>query len=263
MRAVELNDIAIDMNKKAFNLGRLAAENPEQLMQAKAPAQETSVDDIIATRSARLKDYQNEALALRYQALVSKVRSEEEALGGDGSLTLAVATYYFKLLAHKDEWEVARLYSRPEFKQQLQATFDGNLKLKFHIGGWPFGRVDPATGKPVKRGVGQWLMGSFHIMAALRGLRGSVLDPFRYSAETKLAQSLLQTYELDIAAILNCLHTSNHVAAVSIARLPEHIRGYGHVLQQHATDAQEERSKLLAQLHNEQAEGQIDIVQLS
>ena len=162
------------------------------------------------------------------------------------ALARAVARNLFKLMAHKDEWEVARLYARPEFRQELERTFEGDYRLKFHVAGGPFGRRDPVSGKLVKREVGPWLMTAFRLMSPMRGLRGSVLDPFRYSGERRLARDLLAGYEADLERSLAGLSADTHATAVKLASLPEKIRGYGHVREAHVEAVASERAALLS-----------------
>ena len=153
----------------------------------------------------------------------------------------------YLLMAHKDEWEVARLYARPEFRKELDRAFEGDFKLKFHVAGGPFGRRDPVSGKLVKREVGPWLMTAVRLMAPLRGLRGGALDPFRNSSERRLARELLATYEADLERVIAGLDADNHGVAVKLASLPERVRGYGHVREQHAEAVAKEREALLVQ----------------
>ena len=172
--------------------------------------------------------------------------------GGNGQLAKAVARYYYKLLAHKDEFEVARLYAHPDFQAQLDQTFEGGYQLRFHLAGGPFGRVNAgrvnaATGKPAKTELGPWMMRAFRVLAALRFLRGSVFDPFRHSAERKLGVELLAQYEADLSLIEGKLQQDNYTVATALATWPEQVRGYGHVRAAHAQRARLEREKRLAQ----------------
>jgi len=259
-RAIELNGVAIDMNRQAFLWGRRAAHDlasversavgtgPAAQVIRFTPRATQSLDELVRSRSAYLTEYQNGALAQRYTALVERVRSATQAQGLDDSLARAVARYWFKLLAPKDEWEVARLYSRPEFRQELERVFEGDYRLHFHIGAWPFVRTHPTTGKPVKREVGPWLMNVFSVMAKLRFLRGSLLDPFRNSAERRLERALVERYEADVVALLSGLNAHTLPVAVQIASLPEKIRGFGHVKEANAAAAATERESLLTRL---------------
>jgi indolepyruvate ferredoxin oxidoreductase len=258
-RAIELNGVAIEQNRRAFLWGRRAAHDlaaVEKIAVGAGPStvqvirfdprKSASLDELIATRVAFLTDYQNAAYAARYEQTVRKVAQAEAPLGLGDALARAVARGLFKLMAHKDEWEVARLYARPEFRQELERTFEGPYSLNFHVAGGPFGKRDPASGKLVKREVGPWLMRAFRLMAPLRGLRGSVLDPFRHSSERTLAAELLTTYQADIARVLADLNPQTHARAVQLASLPDKIRGYGHVREAHAQRVASERTALLA-----------------
>lgn len=259
MRAIELNGVKIDQNKLAFSVGRLAAHDPDQiagLMRRGAPEEPVrladrrtkSLEELVGDRKAVLTDYQNGKLAERFEERVRGLDEAARTAGlGDG-LAMAAARYYFKLLAHKDEWEVARLYARPEFLEDLRRSFDGDLKLTFHVGAWPFGRMDAKSGKPVKGEVGSWLLPVFGIMAKLRFLRGSVFDPFRNNKESRLARSLRADYESDIDFALQYLDVGVEQQLVDLLSLPEKIRGYGHVREAHAAKARVERSALRAKI---------------
>ena len=267
-RAIELNGVAIDMNRQAFLWGRRAAHDlaaversavqsgPAAQVISFTPRATQTLDDLVRSRSAWLTDYQNGALAQRYTALVDRVRNATQALGLDDSLARAVARYWFKLLAPKDEWEVARLYSRPEFRQEIARVFEGDVKVHFHIGAWPFARTDPTTGKPLKREVGPWLMNAFGVMSKLRFLRGSLLDPFRNSSERRLERMLAERYESDVVGLLTGLNAQTLPTAVRIASLPEKIRGFGHVKEANAALAAAEREELLQRLRAPAEHGQ-------
>ncbi len=252
-RAIELNGVAIDMNRQAFEWGRRAAHDLSAVERfaregstgkfvALAPVEPSTLADLIEDRFRRLVAYRNAAYAERYRALVDRVRRS-----GDDALARAVAKYYYKLLAIKDEWEVARLYAAPEFARALESQFEGDYKLHFHLGAWPFAKTDPATGKLVKGEVGPWAMRAFRAMARLRFLRGSILDPFRNSLEARHARATLAQYEADIDALLEHADPRGAAIATRIAALPEKIRGYGHVRAQSATEVAAEREKLFAQ----------------
>jgi indolepyruvate ferredoxin oxidoreductase len=258
-RAIELNGVAIEQNRRAFLWGRRAAHDPAAVERIAAgasptaqvirfdPRKPSTLAEMLAHRIAHLTQYQDAAYARRYAAAVERVKQAEAALGRGDALAKAVARYLFKLMAHKDEWEVARLYARPEFREELERAFEGDLKLRFHVAGGPFGKRDAATGKLVKREVGPWLMTAFRLMAPLRRLRGGVLDPFRNSGERRLARELLATYEADLERVLAGLSAGNHAVAVQLMSLPERIRGYGHVRERHAQAVAAERETLLAQ----------------
>ena len=253
-RAIELNGVSVPLNRMAFQWGRCVAHDPArvdrmvsggQVIQLHRKPAEHPLDETIARRMDWLTAYQNAAFARRYADLVATVRRADPAPGGRPRFTAAVVEGYFKLLAVKDEWEVARLYAADAFRKELEQTFEGDYTLHFHIGGWPFAGKHPVTGKPVKREVGPWLMKVFRLMAPLRGLRGTLLDPFRNNAERRLERQLLRQYETDIAALLPKLATGDYDSAVALASLPAKIRGYGHIKQGNADVAALERERLL------------------
>jgi indolepyruvate ferredoxin oxidoreductase len=157
---------------------------------------------------------------------------------------MAVARYYYKLLAYKDEFEVARLYSAPAFLRGLQETFDGDYQLRFHLGAGPFAHRDETTGAPAKSEVGAWILPVFRVLSGLRFLRGSFFDPFARSDERRLALKEIAQYESDIERLLKGLSEEKHAAAIEIASLPEHLRGYGHVRERTAKVTETMRAEL-------------------
>jgi indolepyruvate ferredoxin oxidoreductase len=252
-RAIELNGVAIEANKQAFEWGRRAAHDlagVEKLAGKEEPNVEAapSLDALIDKRADHLKVSQGEAAAKRYRALVEKVRSAETKAGLGEALTAAAARSYHRLLAVKDEWEVARLFAAPEFAKALEEEFEGPYELHFHMGGWPFGRLDPRTGVIAKGEAGPWAMSVFRLMARLRFLRGTLLDPFRFSDERKLERRLLAEFEADMDDLIQRLAPANHALAVRIASLPETIKGYGRVKEASAAEAAKARANALQQL---------------
>ncbi len=252
-RAIELNGVAVEANKQAFEWGRRAAHDlagVEALVAPDEPEREgaPSLDALIERRADHLKDSRGEAEAKRYRALVERVRAAERKAGLGEALTAAAARSYHRLLAVKDEWEVVRLFAAPEFEQGLRAEFEGPYKLHFHIGAWPFARPDPRTGVMGKGEAGPWAMTAFRLMARLRFLRGTFLDPFRNSDERKLERRLLAEFEADIDDLIARLAPENHALAVRIASLPEGIKGYGRVKQASAAEAAKARANALQQL---------------
>lgn len=258
-QAIRLNGVSVDANLDSFAWGRLAAHAPERIEAARRAVREAGGDakvlnfvapplhrlsDIIEHRSGLLRDYQDAAYAQRYRSLVERVALVEEHLGGKGQLARAVARYYYKLLAYKDEFEVARLFAAPEFKQAIDRQFEGNYKLHFHLGGGPFADRDPKTGAPRKREVGPWVMPAMRVLARLRFLRGTWLDPFRRSAERRMALAALAAYEADIERLLAELDAPRCALAAEIASLPETLRGYGHVREAHASRHAVQRERL-------------------
>jgi indolepyruvate ferredoxin oxidoreductase len=251
-RAIELNDVAVPFNQDCFQWGRRYAQDPasvEAMLRAThvvelpaAPLEK--LEDVVAHRSAFLAAYQDEAYAQRYRAMVDRVARREREAGGDGRLALAVARHHFKLLAHKDEFEVARLYAAPEFRAGLARSFEGDYRLRFHLGAGPFARKDPVTAQPRKTEVGAWILVAFRVLAALRFLRGTWLDPFRRTPERKLAARLLADYERDLDRLGSELDRSRQELAVAIASWPEHVRGYAHVRAESAARTQVETAEL-------------------
>ncbi|ORL55145.1 indolepyruvate ferredoxin oxidoreductase [Pseudomonas aeruginosa] len=260
-RAIELNGVSVEFNLQSFEWGRRAAVDLAAVEAAAAQASDVQViqfpprapqtaQEIVENRSQRLTDYQNSAYAQRYRDLVAQVQSKDEALGAAGRLASAAARYYYKLLADKDEFEVARLYSSETFRQQLAAQFEGDYKLHFHLGAWPLGRRD-AQGNWHKREVGPWMLSAMGLLKRLRWTRDSWLDPFRHTPERKLAKALLARYEDDLELILEAATPQTLEAAIELAELPEHIRGYGHVREAHARKVEGSRAALRSRLLGE------------
>ncbi|MFT3802796.1 MAG: indolepyruvate ferredoxin oxidoreductase family protein [Burkholderiaceae bacterium] len=255
MRAIELNGTQVDFNKAAFAWGRRAAVDPAAVEQAASansviripPRIDQSLKAVVQRSVEYLTAYQSKGYARRYRKLVDKAIAAEQRLGVGDEFSTAVARYYFKLLAIKDEYEVARLYSSDEFRQQLDATFEDGYTLQFHVGAWPFGGADK-DGRPVKKAVGPWLMKAFGVLKHGRRLRGTPLDPFRRSAERQFALKLLADYEREIDGLIAGLSADNHALSARIAALPEKVRGYGHVREQHAEQVAQQRAALHAEL---------------
>jgi indolepyruvate ferredoxin oxidoreductase len=245
LRAVELNGAAVAMNRAAFAWGRRAAVDLARVEQAAgiARAQRVSIDDLVATRARELADYQDAVYARRYTDLVETVRQAEGALGGkDRPLTEAVARAYYRLLAGKDEYEVARLYTDGRFKKALEDAFEGEYAVRVHLA---------PLGARRKRAFGGWTFGALRVLARMKRLRGSALDPFALTAERRLERALRAEYESTIRALLTVLTPGNHAIAVEIAALPERIRGFGPVKRAAAEAARAERERLLGRLHAE------------
>ncbi len=231
-RAIELNAVAIDMNRMALHLGRLTAESPHLVLElAEEPAPPAmTLDALIAHRSAHLTAYQDEAYAARYRGLVERVRATEAGFGGDGKLplTTAVARSYAKLLSYKDEYEVARMYTDGRFQQALAETFDGDLRLSFHMA--PPLLVKPRTGSaPDKVRYGPWLFTAMKWLARGKRLRGTWADPFGRTAERRMERALAARYAEMIETLLPKLDANTLGPAIALAALPERIRGFGHV----------------------------------
>ncbi|WP_132538993.1 indolepyruvate ferredoxin oxidoreductase family protein [Plasticicumulans lactativorans] len=256
-RAIELNGAAIEANKAAFLWGRRAAvdlaavariANPGTVVELRRPV---SLDELIARRVAFLTDYQDADYAARYRALVDKVRkAEADKAGGSTRLTEAVARYYFKLMAYKDEYEVARLYTSGAFREQLDATFEGDYTLEFHLAPPLFAKRDPATGHLKKQSFGPWMLRAFEWLAKGKRLRGTPFDVFGYTAERRGERELIGDYAATVDELLARLDAENLALAVEIASIPEHIRGYGHVKDEHLGKAKARERELLATWRN-------------
>ncbi|MEB3701391.1 indolepyruvate ferredoxin oxidoreductase [Candidatus Bealeia paramacronuclearis] len=235
LKAVELNAVAVEFNKLAFHWGRYAvldfkavedAANLEFEKKAKEIPQ--SLEAVINHRKQHLTGYQNKAYAERYELFVRKIEAQDQKLGRQ-ELSLAVAKYYAKLLAYKDEYEVARLYTDGTYLKELYDQFEGNLKMKFHLAPPLLSYKDPKTGQLKKSTYGPWIFSVFKILAKLKGLRGTALDIFGYTHERKTERSLIGGYENLVYSLLPHLSLHNYDVAVELATLPEHIRGFGHV----------------------------------
>ena len=258
-QAIEVNGVAIKMNTQAFRLGRLAAADPariEAMMKghdeeiAPKTLDAMSLDEIVAHRSAHLTAYQNKRLARRYQALVKQVRDAALDRGFGDELPRAVAINYAKLLAYKDEYEVARLFTDGHFEQQLRDQFDGDFKISFNLAPPILGGDKDALGRPKKRAFGAWMLPAFRMLARMRWLRGTPLDVFSRSADRKLERDLIAGYEKDVATVLGVLSAANHDTAVELLSLPDRIRGYGPVKEKAVKDAKARYAQLAADLAN-------------
>jgi indolepyruvate ferredoxin oxidoreductase len=236
-RAVELNGVQVALNQRALQFGRLWAHDAgavEKLLGAARPAAlelaSETLDETIARRVQLLTDYQDAAYAARYRALVERVRKAEARVSGaEGPLSLSVARQFAKLMAYKDEYEVARLYSAPEFRRQLEAEFDGVKEIRFNLAPPLFARRDPATGHLLKGEYGPWMLSAMKWLAKARKLRGSAFDLFGRTAERRMERELVGQYGQRIESLLAGLNSESLALAVQIADVPEQIRGFGHV----------------------------------
>ncbi|MGI9284701.1 MAG: DUF6537 domain-containing protein, partial [Pseudomonadales bacterium] len=256
LQAIELNGVAVDWNKEAFAWGRRLAHQPElieQFLQQDDTVKPliftpTTTSDWVAKYSKELTAYQNEAYAERYRALVDKVAAAEKAaMPSKSDLATAVAKAAYKLMAYKDEYEVGRLYSAPEFRQKLEAQFEGDYKLEFNLAPPIIAPKDKSTGNPTKIQFGPWMLKAFGLLAKFKFLRGTAFDPFGYFAERKMERGLIEKYFDTIDTLLKELNGDNHALAVEIAELPMTIRGYGHVKEENAEKAHAQLTKLMAE----------------
>jgi indolepyruvate ferredoxin oxidoreductase len=261
LRAIELNGVQVDANKRAFDWGRATAHDadavrrqiaPTPVIELKRAGAGVSLDELVARRVEFLTAYQNAAYAKRYADLVERVRKvESDRLHGSTKIAEAVARYYFKLLAVKDEYEVARLHSDPAFRAKIAAQFDGDYKLNFHLAPPLLTKPDPVTGKVKKISFGPWMLTAFGVLARLKFLRGTALDVFGRTHERRTERALIGEYEQLVEEILARLAADNQAVALELASIPEEIRGYGHVKERHLTAARAKWAALLARLRGQ------------
>jgi len=257
-KAIELNGEAVPMNHAAFRWGRRAALDLAAVEALAKPAPDAqdpartlsgSLDEVVARRVAFLTAYQNAAYAARYRRRVDAARAAESARApGMTGFAEAVARYLFKLMAYKDEYEVARLYADPAFLRQVKNEVDGdNLRLTFHLAPPLLARLDRVTGEPRKMSFGPWMLTLFGVLAKLKFLRGTALDVFGYTIERKTERQLVRDYETLLDELIAKLTPENHHLAVGLAAIPEKIRGFGHVKLRHLTAAKADEAALLEQ----------------
>jgi indolepyruvate ferredoxin oxidoreductase len=249
--AITLNGVALAMNREAFAWGRRAALDQAAVAAvaeagAAPEADPETLDEIVAHRAGELEAYQDRAYAARYRSLVRRVRdAEAERAEGEAGLAIAVARSAYRLMAYKDEYEVARLYSDGRFAAALSNTFEAGAKLQFHLAPPLLTRRDPETGLSAKRAFGPWILPAMGVLARLKWLRGSGLDPFGHTAERRRERRLIAEYEATIATLIDGLDRDNHALAVAIAAIPETIRGFGHVKARHIAEAEARQAALL------------------
>jgi indolepyruvate ferredoxin oxidoreductase len=253
-KSIELNGAAVEQNRKAFLWGRRAAHDPEAVQHFAEPATalpthrfSRNLEETISRRVDALTAYQDTAYARRYKSMLDRVRAVEEHFQSV-RLSEAVAHNYFKLLAIKDEYEVARLYTDPSFMKQLKENFEGNFKLRFHLAPPLLTKPDPVTGRLAKSSYGPWMMQAFKLLARLKGLRGSVFDIFGYNKERSMERQLITDYEADIELMLTQLNADTLEAVLELAKLPEMIRGFGHIKAASVELARHRRNALRQQL---------------
>ena len=279
VRAFELNAVSVKSNQEAFEWGRRYAHDASAVKREALPSQVISISrnrvaspealtGMIESRAEVLVKYQNLDYAARYRKLVDEIRQAELrriAIGkglsslaktpttGPASpfaLTEAVARNYFKLLAYKDEYEVARLHSDPAFQAKVAEQFEGNYTLRFHLAPPVLSRIDPKTGKPRKISFGAWMMVGFRVLAAMKGLRGTAFDVFGYSQERKQERALIAQYEQCLEQVVKHLDEGNYGVALELAKVPEEVRGYGHVKEPAIKKARSQLTQLLTQIEH-------------
>ncbi len=258
MQAIELNGEAVAMNKAAFDWGRRAAADPSAIETLLKPSPDSgsdarrlsqSFDETVERRVAFLTAYQSARYARRYRSWVDKAKAAEaEFAPGRSGFAEAVARYLFKLMAYKDEYEVARLYSDGAFQRQVANELGGdNLRFHVHLAPPLFARIDKSSGEPRKMTFGPWMFTVFGVLAKFKFLRGTLLDPFGYSAERKTERALVRQYYTMLSEVLAKLTPENHHLAVGLAAIPEKIRGFGHVKQRHLKAAKADEAALFEQ----------------
>lgn len=245
-KAIELNGVAVEANKRSFAWGRYAAIDLRRVQSIATPTKAVtlhfppSVDRQIEERVRELTAYQDATYARHYQNLVERVRAAEQRIGKGTKLTAAVSKYYFKLMAYKDEYEVARLYTDGRFKESLKEQFEGKVSLRFNLAPPLLAKKD-AKGHLVKREYGQWVWYAFHVLARLKFLRGTAFDVFGFTEERKTERQLIAEYRQTVEALLSDLNESNLADAVELASWPERVRGFGHVKDTNLTAVRAQR----------------------
>ncbi|MEL7542325.1 MAG: indolepyruvate ferredoxin oxidoreductase family protein [Pseudomonadota bacterium] len=255
LEAIRLNGAAVEMNAQAFAAGRIAAQDrafvealagaPEE----KQPEQLETLDAVVAHRAAHLAAYQDSALGEKFSARITSIAAREaQVMPGSQALALAAARAYAKVLAYKDEYEVARLYTDGAFHGALAAQFSGDYTLEFHLAPPLVSETDPETGHAKKKTFGPWMMRLFRLLARLKGLRGTRWDVFGYTAERRAERAAITDYEVLLDLIEARLSPANHAVAVELAELPLSVRGFGHVKEKNAKAADARRQLLLPRL---------------
>ncbi|HSA91297.1 MAG TPA: indolepyruvate ferredoxin oxidoreductase family protein, partial [Burkholderiales bacterium] len=257
-RAIELNGVAVDFNRKSFVWGRRAAVDLEKVRRIAIPAEVIPIDEhfsrnleeLVERRTKFLSEYQNAAYAARYQALVQKTAKAEKDRANSTKLTEAVARYYAKLLAYKDEYEVARLHAEAGFRAKIEGMFEGGYRVVYHLAPPLLARKDPTSGEPRKMRFGSWVYPLFKILAGMRRLRGTPFDIFGYTEERRTERALIREYEETVERLLARLNPQNHALAVQIASIPEEIRGFGYIKARSIAPARKKRDELLARFES-------------
>jgi indolepyruvate ferredoxin oxidoreductase len=252
LRAIELNAVAVENNKAAFEWGRRAAHDPASVASLLAPAGQViefkkreTLDSVIARRVEFLTAYQNAGYARRYEELVGRVRAAEQPIGKE-TLTDAVAKGLFRLMAYKDEYEVARLHAETGFREKIDAQFEGDYQVHYHLAP-PIIAKKNDKGELVKRKFGPSTFHLFRVLAKLKGLRGTPLDIFGRTEERRTERELIEQYRETVEELLRGLTPANHALAVDIAKVVEQIRGYGHVKHRNLEAARPQWQRLLEQ----------------
>jgi indolepyruvate ferredoxin oxidoreductase len=256
-RAIELNGAAVASSKAAFAWGRLAAHDRAAVARAAglgAPGDAPPPDhdlDVVERHARWLADYQDARYAQRYRDTMAKVAAADARCGRGGALTAAAARSLWKLMAYKDEYEVARLHADPAFIARLERQFEGPLDLQFHLAPPLFAKIDPATGVPRKRAYGGWMLPVFRMLAPWKRLRGTALDPFGRTRERQAERAAIVAFEAVLARLATEVSAGNYARAVEIAALPQTVRGFGHVKARSQAAFETKMTALLAQFGRE------------
>jgi indolepyruvate ferredoxin oxidoreductase len=234
MRAIELNGVAVEKNKQAFSWGRTAAVDPDRVRQLIDGSDDggDSLDALIERHGEFLVDYQDQALADRYFKLVNRVRE-----AGDEDLTRSVARNYFKLLSYKDEYEVARLHTQTGFLEKIREDYGPDAKIRFHLSPPLLSFRTDARGRPYKKEFGGWMIPVFRLLARMRKLRGTWLDPFARTADRRLERELIVEFEALIEKLLPTLTEDSAASAHELVATFDEVRGYGPVKEEAAIEA--------------------------
>jgi indolepyruvate ferredoxin oxidoreductase len=261
-RAIELNGVQVKSNLESFAWGRAAICSPDAVAHASQAGNDPidlprDLASVVARHSEFLTQYQDRAYAMRYQDLVQCAADAEGPLGCGDEFAKAVSESYFKLLASKDAFEVARLYSTPQFRADLNHQFEGTYKLRLHLGLWPFSKRN-ASSQLMKGEVGSWIFPVLRAVAGLRRLRNTWADPLRHTEERRLDNSILAEFESDMQKLIENMSPVSHSVAIALAALPKKIRGFGHVKQTNAIHVAAERARLWDQF--DRADAVLDAV---
>jgi indolepyruvate ferredoxin oxidoreductase len=236
MRAVEINGVAVEANKAVFHLGRLAQSKPDTVSgwmaeAGEAPREPETLEEMTDRLAGELEAYQNAAYAEDYRRFVAGIRSAADRRAGAAGrpFVQAVARNLFKLMAYKDEYEVARLLTDDAFLAKLEGEFGSTDGLKFHLAPPLLARTNPRTGEPRKMALGSWMLPVMKGLARMKRLRGTIFDPFGHTAERHAERELIGDYRALVSRIATSLSPESLPKAIEIAELPEQVRGYGHV----------------------------------
>ncbi|MDJ0939929.1 MAG: indolepyruvate ferredoxin oxidoreductase family protein [Woeseiaceae bacterium] len=249
LRAIELNAVKVDNNKQAFGWGRIAAADPDQLDRAlngdEPRITDATLDEVIARRRAFLVDYDGENYAAEYEELVRETLEDERRLVDSEELTDAVARSYFKLLAIKDEYEVARLHTQTGFLESIRRDYGDNAKVRFHLAPPVLNGKRDARGRPLKKQFGSWMIPVFRVLAAMKRLRGTAFDVFGMTAERRMERELVGEFIETLGYLIDNLTVDNHATACEIVHAYMDIRGYGPVKEEAVTEVRERIKTLM------------------